>query len=263
MKKCSRTGWQETWTTARKSAAHDQGQEIKENQQFSGADNQPTPDVDQLKLEKITSPRAGVLSRRGFSLESAAARICREAGGRVRTNAFVRDLDVPDANAGDGRRLEVVVDGLPLFGGWQWAVDTTLVCALHGDGRLWRGAAEMDGVALLAARRVKERRYPEFVGVQARARLVVLVVEVGGRFSKETNGFLTGLAKARARSETPLMQRRVQQAWRMRWSWLLGCGAAKAVAASFLEMQGCVGTDGASPAGHEVEGDFRYAGLAA
>ena len=30
----------------------------------------------------------------------------------------------------------------------------------------------------------------------------------GGRFSKETNGFLTGLAKARARSEPPLMQRR-------------------------------------------------------
>ena len=115
----------------------------------------------------MTSPRAGVLSRRGFSLESAAARICREAGGRVRTNAFVRDLDVPDANAGDGRRLEVV-DGLPLFGGWQWAVDTTLVCALHGDGRPRRGAAEMDGVALLAARRVKERRYPEIVGVLAR-----------------------------------------------------------------------------------------------
>ena len=59
------------------------------------------------------------------------------------------------------------------------------------------------------------------------------------------------------------LQRRVEQAWRMRWSWLLGCAAAKAVAASLLEMQGCVGTDGASPAGHEVEGDFRYAGLAA
>ena len=121
----------------------------------------------------------------------------------MRTNAFVRDLDVPGANAGDGRSLEVVVDGLPQFGGAQLAIDTTLVCALHGDGRPWRGAAEMDGVAILAARRAKERRYPEFVGVQARARLVVLAVEVGGRFSKETNGFLKGLAKARARSVTP------------------------------------------------------------
>ena len=77
-------------------------------------------------------------------------------------------------------------------------------------------------MALLAARRAK-------VGVQARGRLVVLAVEVGGMFSKEY-GFLTGLAKARARSEPPLMQRRVEQAWRMRWSWLLGCAAAKAVA---------------------------------
>ena len=219
--------------------------------------------LDAFGHHRAACPRARVLSRRGFSLESAAARICREAGGRVRTNAFVRDLDVPMANAGDGRRLEVVVDGLPLFGGRQLAVDTTLVCALHEDGRPRSGAAERDGVALMAARRAKERRYPEFVGVQARARLVVLAVEVGCRFSKETNGFLTGLAKSRARSEIPLMRKRVEQAWRLRWSWLLGCAAAKAVAASLLEKQGCVGADGASPAGHEVEGDFRYAGLAA
>ena len=79
---------------------------------------------------RAACPRAGVLSRRGFSMESAAARICREAGGRVRTNAFVRDLGVPGANAGDGRRLEVVVDGVPLFGGGQLAVDTTLVCRI-------------------------------------------------------------------------------------------------------------------------------------
>ena len=90
-----------------------------------------------------------------------------------------------------------------------------------------------------------------------------IAVKVGIRFPKETNRFVTGLAKGRARSETPLMQRRIEQAWRMRWSWLLGCAAAKAVVASLLEMQGCVGIDGASPAVHEVERDFRYAGLAA
>ena len=99
----------------------------------------------------------------------------------MRTNAFVRDLDVPDVNAGDGRRLEVD-DGLPLFGGGQLAVDTTLVCALHGDGRPRRGAAEMDWPFWPGA---KERRYPAFVGVQARGPLVVLVVEVGGRFGDE------------------------------------------------------------------------------
>ena len=74
--------------------------------------------------------RAGVLGRRGFALESVVARICREAGGRASTNVFVRDLDLHLPNAADGRRLEVAVDGLPLFGGAQLTLDTTLVSAL-------------------------------------------------------------------------------------------------------------------------------------
>ena len=46
--------------------------------------------------------RAGVLGSRGFSVESAAARVCREAGARVSVNVFVRDLDLPVAKQ-DGR----------------------------------------------------------------------------------------------------------------------------------------------------------------
>ena len=72
------------------------------------------------------------------------------------------DIIMPNAN--DGRRLEVVVDGLPLFGGRQLAIDTTLVGALHADGTARVGAANRDGVALLAARRRKEANYPELVG---------------------------------------------------------------------------------------------------
>ena len=89
-----------------------------------------------------------VLGRRGFAVESAAARVCREAGGRVSTNMFVRNMDLGVPRAADSRRLEVVVDGLPLFGGVQLAVDTTLVSALKGDGVPRRGAADRDGVAL-------------------------------------------------------------------------------------------------------------------
>ena len=55
----------------------------------------------------------------------------REAGGRVTTNVMVRDLDLGDPQAADGRRLEVVVDGLPLFGGCQSVVDATVVSALQ------------------------------------------------------------------------------------------------------------------------------------
>ena len=63
---------------------------------------------------RAACPRAGVLGSRGFSVESAVARVCREAGARVSTNLCVRDLDQRVAPH-DARRLEVVADGLPLF----------------------------------------------------------------------------------------------------------------------------------------------------
>ena len=111
---------------------------------------------------------------------------------------FVRDLDLDVPNAArDGRRLEVVADGLPLFGGVQLAIDTTLVSPLHSNGSAWRGASDRDGVVLEAARRRKERTYPELVHRRHnRARLVVLAAEVGGRWSDETRSFIRALARA-------------------------------------------------------------------
>ena len=77
-----------------------------------------------------------------------------------------------------------MVDGLPLFGGAQLA---TLVCPLTRDGVAKLHAATMSGACLAVARRRKEARYPELVGTQGRARLVVLTGEVGGRFSKNSS----------------------------------------------------------------------------
>ena len=160
-----------------------------------------------------------------------------EAGGRVAANLFVRNMDLGLPRAGDNRRLEVVVDGLPLYGGAQLAVDTTLVSALKSDGEPRRGAADRDGVALAAARRDKERTYPELVGPGARARLVVLALEVGGRWSEEAKIFVRLLARARARSEPRLMRRRVEQAWRLRWYGIISCAAARSFAASLLGLR--------------------------
>ena len=80
---------------------------------------------------------------RGFGkegLRSGECGVCREAGGRVVTNMFVRDMDLGVPVAGDNRRLEVVVDGLPLHGGVQLAVDTTLVSSVRGSGEPRQGA---------------------------------------------------------------------------------------------------------------------------
>ena len=108
-------------------------------------------------------------------------------------------LDQP--GVADARRLEVVADGLPLFGGAQLAVDATLVSALRSDGTARRRADQIDGVALMDARRRKERTYPELVGHNRRARLVVLAVEVGGRWSQDLKHFVSQLARAKARGD--------------------------------------------------------------
>ena len=156
--------------------------------------------------------QAGVLGRRGNAVESAAARICREAGARVTTNIFVRDLDL-GAPITDARRLEVVTDGLPLHGGRQLAIDTTLVSTLKSNGEARRRTADFDGAALEVARRQKERTYPELVGPHSRAKLVVLAGEVAGRWSTEPLTFLSKLAKAKSRDQPRLLRRRAEQAW--------------------------------------------------
>ena len=53
------------------------------------------------------------MGRRGYALESAAARVCREAGARVSTNVM-RKMDSLPLDRPNTRRLEVVADGLPL-----------------------------------------------------------------------------------------------------------------------------------------------------
>ena len=150
--------------------------------------------LDSRGHHRAACARVGILGRRGYPLENVVVRICREAGRRVTTNVLVRDLDLAEPNAADARRLEVVADGLPLFGGAQLAVD---------------------------------RRYPELVGRRGRARLVVLAVEVCGRWSQETQRFLSSLARAKARSVPPSMRKRVEQAWRLRWGSLFSCTVAR------------------------------------
>ena len=127
--------------------------------------------IDSFGHHRAACARAGVLGRREFALASAAARICREAGGRVGTNCMMRDLDLLPQTVAAWRLWWT---GCPSLGGCQLAVDTTLVCAMHCDGTPHDGAANRDGVVLEAARRRKERRYPELVGPRSRARLVVL-----------------------------------------------------------------------------------------
>ena len=160
-------------------------------------------------------------------------------------------------NAHDARRLEVLVDGLPLYGGAQLAIDTTVVPPIWGDGIARLGTANIDGI-IAQARRRKERTYPELVGRRSRARFVVLAGEVGGRWSEETQTFLHILARAKAPSEALILRKRVEQVWRMRWAATLACSAVRAFAASIFDFRVGRGADGDVPRSHDVANDFRH-----
>ena len=75
-------------------------------------------ELDGLGDHRAACATAWVLVRRACPFERAAARVCYEAGARVATNVALRDLNL-GVPVSDGRRLEVVANGLPAFGGIQ------------------------------------------------------------------------------------------------------------------------------------------------
>ena len=89
--------------------------------------------LDVFGHHRSACPRVGLLKLRGTPAEICVARICREAGARVKENQLFSELNtvVPVT---DQRRSEVIANGLPFWGGKQLAIDTTVVSALTGQG---------------------------------------------------------------------------------------------------------------------------------
>ena len=161
-------------------------------------------------------------------------------------------------SARDQREIEVVAHGLPLWGGAQLAVDTTLVSPVARNGRPQPGADARDGAQLAEARRRKERKYPELLESR-RCRLVVLGMEVGGRWSDEAHRFVRLLAKAKARTVPGPTRASARAAYRHRWTAILAVAAQRAFAASLLElpMGEAGGVDGDPPLLEDVLLDAR------
>ena len=78
--------------------------------------------LDPLGDHRAACAQSGLLRARGGAMERAAARICREAGARVTTNTRLVDLNLEHLDRQDDRRIEVIANGLPLWGGNQLAV---------------------------------------------------------------------------------------------------------------------------------------------
>ena len=192
--------------------------------------------------------KSGRLKARSIPTEIMGTRICREAGARIRTNAFLRDMNV-GVEANDQRRIEILASGLPLFHGAQLAIDVTLRNALTMNGDSRPRAAEFDGIVADGARTDKKGTYPELANSR-RCHLVVWNIECGGRWSSESVSFLQCLAAAKARSSPSYLRRATELAFTRRWSRMMSIACAKAFATSLVagSASSCVDApDGACP----------------
>ena len=188
---------------------------------------------DSLGDHRAACAQSGALRSRGGPLERAAARVCREAGARVTTHTRLADLNVQHVQHIDDRRIEVIANGLALWGGAQLAVDTTIVSPLTRAGEPRRRAGRFAGAALTDARKAKERAYPELLR-NSRCRLVVFGIEVGGRCSEEAASFITSLARTKTRDTPAPLRHAAATSLISRWTALLTHAAMTAFAASLL-----------------------------
>ena len=128
--------------------------------------------------------------------------------------------------ATDDRKIEVLAQDLPCFGGAQLAIDVTLRSAVVWNDEARPHAAEVDGAVLLQARTDKEIRYPELT--TGRCKLVVVAVDL-----------LWKLSSAKARDVPHFMTHQAALVWERRWSRMLSTSCALAFAASLVEPAQC------------------------
>ena len=188
--------------------------------------------LDREGHHRASCMRSGRVKIRAAPVERTMARICREAGARVRERVRLKDLNA-GVPANDEREIEMVASGLPCRRGRQLAVDVTLRSVLSASGQPKARAQWCDGAVASDARRDKERAYPELAAGD-RCALVVVAVEAGGRFSSETCAFLRELAGARAEAYPRYLRASAAAAQLRRWSKMLSISVARALAESLL-----------------------------
>ena len=190
--------------------------------------------IDALGDHRAACATTGVLAARAPTLERAVAQICREAGARVACNVAVADMNVDNALA-DGRRIEVVANGLQAFHGQQLAIDATCISPISRAGAPHPGTRTDPGRAAQHAELRKRRRYPELTAAR-RCRLVVVAVEVGGRWGPDARQLIRALARERSTEAPPWVRAAACAGWTARWAAVVAVAVQRALATSLLEL---------------------------
>ncbi|OLP80708.1 hypothetical protein AK812_SmicGene38836 [Symbiodinium microadriaticum] len=151
------------------------------------------------------------------TLGKSTARVCKEARATVAANVLFRDLHIITRQDDDRQKREVIANGLPLWGGVQLAVDTNFISALDANGRPRQHQRNIVYCRCRPPHRtLKQRAYPPRALARLVCCLVVLALEVAGRWSAEA----IQLARCRARSPPPHLFASSAAALAQRWS---GC----------------------------------------
>ena len=192
--------------------------------------------LDPLGWHRAACPHTGRLKKWATKVERTLAHICREAGARVKFNALLRDMNV-GVRATDDRKIEVLAQDSPRFGGAQLAIDVTLRSAVGRNGEARPHAAEVDGAVLLQARTDKEIRYQSSRrGDAGLSWWQLRRADVGARRRSTSCG--SCLAQ-RAQDVPHFMTHQAALVWERRWSRMLSTACALAFAASLVEPAQC------------------------
>lgn len=168
--------------------------------------------LDPLGDHRSACAQSGLLRRRGGPPWNE-----RQLGYALRPE---RGLSIPSVHRLDHRKIEVVANGFPLWGGCQLAVDTTLVSPLAREGQLrWRNG-RYAGAALQDARHKERARCGRSMSF--------------GRSCSRNWGALERRDLRRARQTPALLRRAVSAALLHRWLALL-CHAASSVYTASLQ----------------------------
>ena len=189
--------------------------------------------LDACGHHRSTCAVAGVLGRRGYPLETAAAKVCRDAGARVRLNTMVRDLDLLLGALLDNRRSSKTV--CPCSTG-------------HNSPSTLQWCQPSDATAQPEEGPSTPVEPPSFPREGGNNSPIPSCLEMGvvqdwwcwprkweGRWSQEARQFLVALAQAKSREAPPPLQGSVKAAWLHRWSFVFACTAARSFALSFVD----------------------------
>ena len=190
-------------------------------------------ELDPLGDHAAACPTAGRLGVRARPVEKTWARVLREASGRVRENFFLRDAGLPTVGPEDGRRVEVVVTGLPHEHGVPMALDATVVSCTHADGRPFPGATAGRRSTFTRAERLKRATYPELTDSSV-LKLKTVACTTGGAWNNTALDVLAEAADARARSEVPVLRTTARRAWCQRWTGMLSVCVQSSLAATLV-----------------------------